>query len=445
MREKYIRLVVSALAVALVLALGVSALSNAVAKAADTGIAINEVNFPDPVFRAYVSAPQIDKNLDGVLSVGEIVEVTNISVVYSEIASLQGLEFFAALERLECYWNKLTELDVGKNINLIWLDCEGNQLTKLDVRKNTSLTWLYCDSNQLTTLDISKNIYIKNLDCSSNKLTALDVSNNINLTSLNCYGNQLSALDIQKNINLTYLNCGGNQLKTLDISKNIYLTELSCNRNQLAELDVSKNINLINLYCYDNPLTVAGWLPFMDVPKNDWFFDDVHYTFNNNLMSGINIHTFSPNLPATRTVLVNAIYRHAKSVNLIDFGGVSSQFSDVEDYAPYSEAVIWAAANGIVNGRGDGTFAPEGSITRQDLAVIFLRYMKYAEISIPRAQEYIMFADEAQISDYAKAAVQTLHKLGIIQGVGGNTIDPKGMVTRAQLAAMLRRFIELAE
>jgi hypothetical protein len=167
----------------------------------------------------------------------------------------------------------------------------------------------------------------------------------------------------------------------------------------------------------------------------------VHY-ISGYWIDGIDILTFAPNLPATRAVLVNALYRNDNSPTIVV---PANPFNDVSDDEGYANAVCWAVDNDIVNGRGDGTFGPEDSITRQDLAVIFLRYMNYAGIVKPVTQEYIIFADEAKISDYAKEAVQTLYKLGIIQGVGGNVIDPRGTATRAQVAAMLHRFLELVE
>jgi hypothetical protein len=152
-------------------------------------------------------------------------------------------------------------------------------------------------------------------------------------------------------------------------------------------------------------------------------------------------NTFAPNLPATRAVLVNALYRAAHYPGVND---KENPFKDIPNDADYTYAVYWAAAEGIVQGRGDGNFDPEGNITRQDLAVIFLRYLQYKGKEIPPLpQEQTVFADDEQIAAYAKDAVQTLHRLGIIQGVGGNAINPRGTATRAQVAAMLQRFLEL--
>jgi hypothetical protein len=124
---------------------------------------------------------------------------------------------------------------------------------------------------------------------------------------------------------------------------------------------------------------------------------------------------------------------------------MENTFSDVAGGAYYGDAVKWAAENGIVNGNGNGQFDPDGNITRQDLAVIISNYMTATEINIPVTEQYVLFADDAEIADYAKNAVQLLNKLGLINGVGNNTIDPKGEATRAQTAAMLHRFVELVK
>ena len=166
------------------------------------------------------------------------------------------------LKGLYCYLNQLTTLDVSKNVNLKGLYCDSNQLAFLDVSKNLNLTTLYCSSNQLITLDVSKNLDLTTLACSSNQLTALDISKNVNLNDLYCYLNQLTTFDVSNNVNLNKLYCGSNQLTTLDISKNVNLIYFTCYSNQLTTLDISKNVNLTYLNCYSNKLTT------LDVSKN---------------------------------------------------------------------------------------------------------------------------------------------------------------------------------
>lgn len=105
----------------------------------------------------------------------------------------------------------------------------------------------------------------------------------------------------------------------------------------------------------------------------------------------------------------------------------------------YTEPVKWAAENGIVMGIDNILFAPDLEITRQDIAVMLLRYLDSIEADYILPQEYQMFADENDIAGYAKDAIQVLNTLGIINGKGNNIIDPHGKATRAEVAAMLYR------
>ena len=228
-------------------------------------VEINETNFPDESFRNYLLSQSYGS--DGVLTDEEIQSVKSMSVQWSEINSLQGIEFFTALE---------------------WLDCRFNQLTSLDVSKNTALEWLDCSYHQLTSLDVSGCTALDGLDCSSNQLTSLDVSKNTALTGLNCSSNQLTSLDVSKNTALTELWCSYNELTSLDVSKNTALTELRCYRNQIqgATMDAlvqslpqASDAKLYVIYFYNeqNVMTVTqveaakakGWIPYYTDGEKD--------------------------------------------------------------------------------------------------------------------------------------------------------------------------------
>ena len=224
-------------------------------------ITINATNFPDKNFRDYVST-KLDTDHNGSLDGTEITKATSIYVPKQNIADLTGIEYFTALQRLECPENQLTSLDVSKNTALQELECSKNQLTSLDISKNTALQELYCDTNKLTNLDISKNTALEHLYCGTNQLTSLDVSKNTALKYLYCSRNQLKGLDVSKNTALEELDCSQNQLTSLDVSKNTALQTLDCDINQLTDLDVSKNPALLELSCFDNKLTK------LDVSKN---------------------------------------------------------------------------------------------------------------------------------------------------------------------------------
>ena len=170
------------------------------------GIPIDTVYFPDATFRQYVK-DNFDTNNDNVLSSDEIAGVTQIDVQRLGISNLTGIKYFTALEKLECYSNQLTKLDVSGCTALTYLHCSENQLTSLDVSKNTALGSLYCSGNRLTSLDLSQNTKLNQLYCSDNQLTSLDVSKNTELGWLYCSANQLTSLDVSKKTELRVLDC----------------------------------------------------------------------------------------------------------------------------------------------------------------------------------------------------------------------------------------------
>lgn len=171
------------------------------------------IQFPDPNFEAavreFIAKPKGDI-LDS--DVAKIIEL-DVSDLY--IVDLTGIEYFTALEVL---------------------NCSENQLTTLDVSQNTALKEFYCWDNQLMMLDVSQNITMNKLYCGVNQLTMLDVSHNTALEELNCDDNQLLTLDVSHNLALKYLSCDYNQLTTLDVSLNTALEILLCEENPLTEL-----------------------------------------------------------------------------------------------------------------------------------------------------------------------------------------------------------------
>ena len=178
-----------------------------VAGAADSaGVAINEANFPDEIFREYVST-NFDTDSSDTLSDEEINAVTVIGVYDSGISSLKGIEYFTALTELYCGRNNLTELDVSKNTELRELLCNYSHLTALDVSSNTALVELDIGSNDVRALDVSNNLALESLVFGQNQLTELDVSNNTYLSYLDCSENRLAALDVSSNTALYDIAC----------------------------------------------------------------------------------------------------------------------------------------------------------------------------------------------------------------------------------------------
>ena len=153
------------------LAFGAAPVGNV--KAAD-GVPIDEMHFPDAVFRSWVSK-NCDGDGNGTLSYVEDESTRTIDVKDLGISSLEGIENFRALRTLECQGNQLTTLYVSENTGLEQLICYSNQLTTLDVSKNTALIWLNCNDNRLTKLDVSKNKALEQLYCNDNHIRRLDL------------------------------------------------------------------------------------------------------------------------------------------------------------------------------------------------------------------------------------------------------------------------------
>ena len=217
-------------------------------------VEINETNFPDEKFRKWIKLHSWAD--DDLLTADELAQVTSMDLHNKSIETLKGIEYFTALEELNCNSNNLTSLDVSQNTKLTSLQCISNtKLTSLNVSANTALTELSCSSCKLSSLDVSANTALTKLLCKDNNLESLDVSANKVLTNLSCGNNSLTSLDVSANAALTELYCHNNKLESLDVSALTELTQLRCYSNWLTSLDVTMNKKLVSLQCYANGLT----------------------------------------------------------------------------------------------------------------------------------------------------------------------------------------------
>ena len=172
-------------------------------------------------------------------------------------------------------------------------------------------------------------------------------------------------------------------------------------------------------------------LPFADVSGSDWFYNDVRYVYEKGIMDGTGIDRFSPNAPLTRAMIVTILYRMAGSPSVSGSGT-----------AWYYNAVTWAQQNGIMGGYGDGKFGPNDPVTREQLAAILYRYAVYGGMTAVTLEENLgSFADTAQLSAYAIQAMNWAVGQGLINGSGSNLV-PKAQATRAQVAAIIHRYLE---
>ena len=177
---------------------------------------------------------------------------------------------------------------------------------------------------------------------------------------------------------------------------------------------------------------------FTDVSRNDWFYGDVSYVYENGIMDGVSAETFAPNATLTRGMIVTILYRMENKPAVTG----ASKFTDVDANEWYGAPVAWAAENGIVTGYSETTFGPNDPVTREQLAAILYRYAVYKGMSaVTLEQNLSRFTDADQISAYAVPAMNWAVGKGLINGADGK-LSPKASATRAQVAAIIHRYLE---
>ena len=179
-------------------------------------------------------------------------------------------------------------------------------------------------------------------------------------------------------------------------------------------------------------------LPFTDVSETDWFHDAVQYAYENGLMDGVGDGQFAPHATTNRAMVVTILYRLAGEP---DVSG-DAAFTDVEPGLWYTDAVLWAAQKGIVNGISDTEFSPAGDLTREQLATILYRYAESAGYDVSVSADLSGFPDADQIQSYATEALSWAVAEGLLQGFEDDSLQPQSTATRAQIATILMRFCE---
>ncbi len=238
------------------------------------GVLINQNNFPDANFRAFLA----DKSYgaDGFLTAAEIAEVTTMQIESSAgITSLAGIEYFTDLQELNLFRTNISELNVSQNKKLAELSITYSPITSLDLTQNPALVDLYCVyselktlnvsntpieviqvyNNKLETLNISGCTKIRSLKCQDNLLTSLDVSAATALDTLNCRNNRISELDISNNDKLTYLNISINPISSVSVSHLKELYYLSIGNTDISVIDVRENTKLTDLCIYGTDIS----------------------------------------------------------------------------------------------------------------------------------------------------------------------------------------------
>ncbi len=174
---------------------------------------------------------------------------------------------------------------------------------------------------------------------------------------------------------------------------------------------------------------------FIDVDKDTWYYDAVCYVNDNGLFKGMSDDTFGTDMQMLRSMLMTVLYRAAGEPEVNEDHG----FADVEDGMWYTDPIKWAKQNGITSGEDDNTFAPHKSITREQLVAMLYRFAKTPEYK----GDLVEFTDADQIDEYASDAFKWAVNKGIINGMGDGTLNPKGEASRAQVAQMIMKFMQV--
>ena len=217
---------------------------------------------------------------------------------------------------------------------------------------------------------------------------------------------------------------------------------------QVADVVVNgKSVGAVSSYTFKNvradaTLTVtfakASSLPFYDVAESAWYYDSVVFVYNNGLMEGVSSTRFAPTADFSRAMIAQVLY------NLEGRPAVSrgKTFTDVSASAWYADAVAWVTENGIFLGFGDGTFAPNTSISREQMATVLYRYVVYKGYNVKSADSLDYFSDGKTVSAWAKEGVAWAVSNGILGGYTDGTLRPLGTASRAEVAKMLTVFME---
>lgn len=173
-------------------------------------------------------------------------------------------------------------------------------------------------------------------------------------------------------------------------------------------------------------------LPFKDVASTDWFAGSVKYVYENKLMLGVSDTGFAPKETMTRAMFATVLYRMAGSPSV---DGLSVSFKDVKESSWAYNAIVWAYSEGVTKGVGSDMFAPEQSITREELVTMLHRYADTPEVS-----GELSFTDSASVSDWAQAAVLWASQSKIVNGYETGAFGPSDTASRAEMAAVIQRF-----
>ncbi|MCR5848476.1 MAG: S-layer homology domain-containing protein [Lachnospiraceae bacterium] len=414
------------------------------------------------------------------LDAGNHTKLTEINCSENNLTGL-NISGCTGLKSLVCNDNKLTSLDISTNTALEALYCDNNKLYALTAGNNISLKTIYCQRNGFTGLNFGFAPNLEELCCSENKLEQLNVSNNTVLKELYCDHNNLADLNAAGCTNLNALICSHNKLSSLNISKNTELRSLFVHKNPLTKLIIANNPYLVKAYKSGNteqvedldgevylyyfyaddrgeeyydfstnpnvPVIDVGTVEniFDDVYPNQWYVSAIQFVYDAGLMIGKG-YRFGTADHTTREEFVQILYALSSRPPVENENEMS--FPDVAQDAYYAKAILWAKRCGFVNGNGDGNFGVGQPIHREAVAQIFYKYTIACRYDASfNANALDGFIDVADVSPWAKDALCWSVGKGIIGGKPasngqGLLIDPGKPATRAEIAQMIKKYID---
>ena len=471
-------------------AAGVMTVMTAVVSAASAKVAVNEKNFPDQAFRAYVSQ-EFDKDKDGYLSEEEITEAKSISVTDKAISSLKGVEYFKELTLLSCSENKLTSLDVSKNTKLSLLACSKNVLTKVNLGNNSQPLWVFLNGNNLMSVDLSGCPNLKILSIYSNPIGKVDISKNPYIKFAYAYGEKKQDQedpDCIKYTEYTVSVMSGNGISRM--TENLFILADDNDKFDTGSGRVPDDIGLVQFktggiqkkcgekffpsYTYSDikddikwkssapdviSVDTTGYITckmagtavitassggasasmtvtslYKDVTnKSDFWFVPTNYLTAKGTVKGYNNQTmFKPANDCTRAQMVTFLYRLQGEPAT---KSTTCKFKDVKKSDYFFKPVIWAVENGITTGVSKTKFDPKGVCTRAQTVTFLWRMAKKPGIGSARNP----FKDVKEKDYFYKAVIWASNKM-IVAGYSDGTFKPQGKCLRRQMVTFLYKY-----
>lgn len=328
--------------------------------------------------------------------------------------------------------NEGTLLDKNKNENLV-----GITYTRTTEESDGTYDWFMCLTSQgnLLVLAVNENDTL----AGSRFIVGLELNFRINSNSyqsslLKGEDHQLYFSSFNGTTNVLYLLKGENsQLHATrlgDTGSDVWPCALLSVRENMASNDGGGYV------AEEEPATPIEEI-FDDVSEQDWYADAVSFAYENGMMVGVSDGTFDPHSDLTRSMFVTILYNLSGETS-----SGENDFGDVPETAWYAKAVAWAANAGIASGHGNGTFAPDDSITREQAVTILYQYAKNFGLSADAPESALTpYPDQSKVSDYATDAMRWAVNHGVIKGSDGK-LYPQGTATRAEIAAMMKNFCE---